>query len=148
MMTHGRAVLLMIAVTLMWSIAGVVTRQLDVAQGYEVTFWRSAFNAVALVLLLAVGRGPRALVASLRREGRTILLTTHDLGDVEHLADRVAILVKGRIVADAPPDELRTGGETAIRFRLHAPPSPEALTKLVARLAQRDRGVALRPDPR
>jgi ABC-2 type transport system ATP-binding protein len=89
-------------------------------------------------------RETRRLVASLRREGRTILLTTHDLGDVEELADRVAILAHGRIVADAPPDELRAGGETAIRFRLHAAPAPEALAKLAARLSQRDRGVELR----
>ena len=45
-------------------------------------------------------RDTRALIASLRREGRTILLTTHDLGDVEALADRVAILHRGRIVFD------------------------------------------------
>ncbi|HUQ43341.1 MAG TPA: ABC transporter ATP-binding protein [Candidatus Limnocylindria bacterium] len=90
-------------------------------------------------------RDTRALVASLRREGRTILLTTHDLGDVEELADRVAILANGRIVADASPEELRAGVETAIRFRLHATPAPEALAKLALRLSQRDRGVELRP---
>jgi ABC-2 type transport system ATP-binding protein len=90
-------------------------------------------------------RDTRALVGSLRSEGRTILLTTHDLGDVEALADRVAILTNGRIVADAPPEELRHGGETALRFRLHAAPSPEALAKLSTRLASRDRAVVLRP---
>jgi drug/metabolite transporter (DMT)-like permease len=72
MMTHGRAVLLMVGVTLMWSIAGVVTRKLDVAQGFEVTFWRSAFNAAALALLLAAWRGPRALAMSLRRASPTL----------------------------------------------------------------------------
>jgi ABC-2 type transport system ATP-binding protein len=90
-------------------------------------------------------RDTRKLVASLRGEGRTILLTTHDLGDVEALADRVAILASGRIVADAPPEELMHGGETAIRFRLHAPPAPESIAKLAGRLAARDRRVSLRP---
>jgi drug/metabolite transporter (DMT)-like permease len=47
----------MVLVTLMWSIAGVVTRHLDSARSFEVTFWRSAFNAVALAIGLAWMRG-------------------------------------------------------------------------------------------
>ena len=47
----------MILVTLLWSTAGVVTRQLDAARSFEVTFWRSAFNAVALALALGYLRG-------------------------------------------------------------------------------------------
>jgi len=80
-------------------------------------------------------RATRELVASLRDDGRTILLTTHDLSDVEHLADHVAILHRGRVVAQGSPDELTTGGSTAIRFRLHAPASPAALGHLAARLS-------------
>ena len=38
----------MVVVTLMWSIAGVVTRHLEAARSFEVTFWRSVFNALAL----------------------------------------------------------------------------------------------------
>jgi len=45
-------------------------------------------------------RTTRELVAGLRDAGRTILLTTHDLGDVERLANRVAILANGTIVAN------------------------------------------------
>ena len=71
-MTHHRAVATMVAVTLMWSIAGVVTRQLEAAGGFEVTFWRSLFNALALLVMLAALRGPAALGASLRRGGRTL----------------------------------------------------------------------------
>jgi len=89
-------------------------------------------------------RSTRDFVASLRDEGRTILLTTHDLGDAERLADRVAILHRGRIVAEGSPGELTTGGSTAIRFRLHAPPEPSALESLAARLRARDQGVQLR----
>ncbi|MBW8848853.1 MAG: DMT family transporter [Burkholderiales bacterium] len=64
-MTHRSAVLLMLLVTLMWSSAGVVTRHLDAARGFEITFWRSGFNALALVLILGVMRG-RALWWAMR----------------------------------------------------------------------------------
>jgi drug/metabolite transporter (DMT)-like permease len=56
-MKHRTAVLLMILVTLLWSSAGVVSRQLEEARSFEVTFWRSAFNAGALVVLLSGLRG-------------------------------------------------------------------------------------------
>ena len=79
-------------------------------------------------------RSTRELVTTLRDQGRTILMTTHDLGDVERLADRVAILHGGRIVADGPPDELVTAGESGVRFRTHAAPDPAAVDRLRARL--------------
>lgn len=56
-LTHARAVALMVLVTLLWSIAGVVTRHLDAAQSFEVTFWRSFFNALAMTVILTVLRG-------------------------------------------------------------------------------------------
>lgn len=48
----------MVLVTLLWSMAGVVTRHLDSAQSFEVTFWRSGFNALALAVALTFMRGP------------------------------------------------------------------------------------------
>jgi drug/metabolite transporter (DMT)-like permease len=54
-------------VTLLWSTAGVVTRQLDTTASFEVTFWRSLFNALTLVAILAILRGPllwRSLLTS------------------------------------------------------------------------------------
>ena len=74
-MTHRKAVLLMIVATLLWSIAGVVSRQLDSARSFEVTFWRSAFNAVALGLMLLWLRGPAALAAGFRTGGRKLWLS-------------------------------------------------------------------------
>jgi drug/metabolite transporter (DMT)-like permease len=44
--THRRAIFLMIVAPLLWSIAGVFTRHLDNARGFEVTFWRSVFAAL------------------------------------------------------------------------------------------------------
>lgn len=66
-MSHLRAVILMIVVTLLWSTAGVVTRHLDAAASFEVTFWRSFFNALTLIVMLVILRGPslwRTLVRS------------------------------------------------------------------------------------
>ena len=71
-MTHRRAVLMMVVVTLMWSVAGVVVRQLETVRSFEVTFWRSAFTVVALAILLSWLRGARPLVQSLRAGGRTL----------------------------------------------------------------------------
>jgi drug/metabolite transporter (DMT)-like permease len=47
----------MVLVTLMWSIAGVVTRHLEAARAFEVTFWRSAFTVLALTVALTAMRG-------------------------------------------------------------------------------------------
>ncbi|MBL8398182.1 MAG: DMT family transporter [Candidatus Accumulibacter sp.] len=57
-MSHRLAVALMVLVTLLWSIAGVVARHLEFAASFEVTFWRSLFNALALSVALTVMRGP------------------------------------------------------------------------------------------
>jgi len=43
----------MLLVTLMWSIAGVVTRQLEAARAFEITFWRSLFTGLTLALYYA-----------------------------------------------------------------------------------------------
>jgi len=65
----------MVLVTLLWSIAGVVTRQLDSAGTFEISFWRSAFNALALLVLLAWLRGPRELARALRDGGAALWLS-------------------------------------------------------------------------
>jgi ABC-2 type transport system ATP-binding protein len=55
---------------------------------------------------------------SLRSLGKTILLTTHYLDEAEQLADRVAVLRRGEIVAAGPPSHLIAGiPDTEIRYR-------------------------------
>jgi drug/metabolite transporter (DMT)-like permease len=56
-MPHRRALWLMVLVTFLWSIAGVVTRHLDSVRSFEVTFWRSLFNALAMALALTAMQG-------------------------------------------------------------------------------------------
>lgn len=53
----------MVAVTLMWSTAGVVTRHLESARSFEVTFWRSFFTAVSLLVILPAVRGRKVFTA-------------------------------------------------------------------------------------
>jgi drug/metabolite transporter (DMT)-like permease len=65
----------MVAVTLMWSIAGIVTRHLDGARSFELTFWRSLFNALALLLMLGWMRGPMRLWRTLRNGGRALWIS-------------------------------------------------------------------------
>ena len=67
-MTHRRAIALMVVVTLLWSMAGIVTRQLDAARSFEVTFWRSAWTVLALLSGFALQRGG-GLSARLRHGG-------------------------------------------------------------------------------
>lgn len=56
-LTHNRAIFLMVAVTLMWSTAGVVTRHLESARSFEVTFWRAAFTVLSLGVYLPLSQG-------------------------------------------------------------------------------------------
>ena len=49
------------------------------------------------------------VIGSFRREGRTVILTTHYMEEAQHLCDRVAIMDHGRIVAqDTPRGLIRT----------------------------------------
>ena len=68
-LTHHRAVFLMVGVTLMWSIAGVVTRHLEHARSFEVTFWRSFFTALSLLVILPLAMGGNAAWRKLRHGG-------------------------------------------------------------------------------
>jgi ABC-2 type transport system ATP-binding protein len=53
----------------------------------------------------------RALIAELARSGRTVFLSTHVLTEVEQLCDRVAVLQRGRLVADGVTRELLERGQ-------------------------------------
>jgi ABC-2 type transport system ATP-binding protein len=62
------------------------------------------------------------VIASLRDLGKTIFLTTHYMEEAQALADRVAIIVRGEIVAEGPPGELSHRGDRAARISFHIPP--------------------------
>ena len=64
----------------------------------------------------------RAAVAGLRERGVCVLLTTHELGEAEKMADRIVILSSGRIVLEGTPRELAgAGGAGAPALSFGAP---------------------------
>ena len=68
-------------------------------------------------------RAVRDLIVSLKAANRTIVLCTHDLDEAERLADEVAIVRRGRIVASDAPAALRAAAtaDTLVRVELAAP---------------------------
>ena len=85
------------------------------------------------------------MIKGLRSLGRTILLTTHYMEEAEYLADRVAVLLDGQIVACAPPSELQRGekSRSTVRFRLPAGTGPADLPAAVAAAVEVEDDVAL-----
>jgi drug/metabolite transporter (DMT)-like permease len=73
-LSHTKAVFLMVAVTLMWSIAGVITRHLEQARSFEVTFWRSFFTVLSLLVILPFFQG-RTVFGRIRRGGVPLWLS-------------------------------------------------------------------------
>ena len=65
----------MLLVTLMWSTAGVVTRHLEAAKSFEVTFWRSFFTVASLVVLLPLLNGG-GVFSKLRHAGRAFWISS------------------------------------------------------------------------
>lgn len=71
---HSHAVWLMVLAPLLWSTAGVVTRQLENARAFEITFWRSFFTAVSLLVILPLWQG-RGVWARMWQERQALLLS-------------------------------------------------------------------------
>jgi ABC-2 type transport system ATP-binding protein len=87
----------------------------------------------------------RALIRSLARD-RTVLLTTHEMDEAEHLCDRIAIMDHGVLLANDTVDALRrqAGGEQFIELRFSGtgfgdtPPGPTAAERAAERLTSLD----------
>jgi ABC-2 type transport system ATP-binding protein len=100
-----------------WS--GGMRRRIDLA---------ASFVALPDLLFLdepTTGLDPRSrgqiweIVRALVADGTTVLLTTQYLDEADHLADRVAVIDHGRVVAEGTPSELKTAaGSGVLRVRL------------------------------
>ncbi len=94
----------------------------------------------------------RRIVRSLADDGVAVLLTTHDLAEAEHVADRVVIIDRGRVIAAGRPSELTTGNQAA-EIRFGAPAGLDTTTldvELAARVVEESPGeyrVATAPTP-
>jgi ABC-2 type transport system ATP-binding protein len=73
-----------------------------------------------------------AEIQAMRRDGHTVLLTTHHLDEAELLCDRIAIISKGQIVATGSPRELvsRSGRLQRVAFQADAPIPADVLAAL------------------
>jgi ABC-2 type transport system ATP-binding protein len=72
----------------------------------------------------------RGEIASMKREGHTVLLTTHDMDEAQTLCDRVAIIDRGRIIATGTPEQLiaQSAASTAVSFTTVGPVAAALLT--------------------
>jgi len=80
------------------------------------------------------------IIEELRREKKTIVMTTHYIEEAERLCDRVAIIDHGKVIALGTPRELkaRSGGTTRIEVRLSRPESNSTLKNLEGVVDARD----------
>jgi Cu-processing system ATP-binding protein len=75
------------------------------------------------------------LVEHAREDGRAVLFTSHQLGDAERLADRFAVLVEGRLVAELDAAELKDRLAERGVMRLRFGSTPDTLLEAVRSLA-------------
>jgi ABC-2 type transport system ATP-binding protein len=89
------------------------------------------------------------IVRNLASEGTTVLLTTHFMDEAQALADRLAVLVDGRIVAEGTPQEVvgRTSSDTIVHIRLPDDRELPAELGLAPDPAGPGRYVARTPEP-
>jgi ABC-2 type transport system ATP-binding protein len=101
------------------------------------------------------GFDPRArreaweMIRGLKELGKTVLLTTHYMEEAQALADRVAIIRAGEIIAEGPPDEIGGDrqGQTVISFRAGDDLGDDRVAAAVEREVSRHEGrVSLETD--
>lgn len=113
---------------------------LSVGQRQRVALALSMVNDPAVLILdePSSGLDPQArrelhaCLRTMKRSGKTLLVSTHDLGEAAELCDRVAVLQKGRLIAVGSPRELRDTNRHSqcVRFRSNPAMESSRLTGL------------------
>ena len=95
-------------------------------------------------------RGAWEIVKNLASLGKTVLLTTHYMDEAQYLADRVAVIAAGVIVAEGPPSTIagRDQAKTRIRFVLPSRRDPAADRRRRGRHGRTTPSSWSRPTPR
>jgi ABC-2 type transport system ATP-binding protein len=126
--------------------SGGMRRRIDIAASIVVT--------PELIFLdePTTGLDPRSrnqvweIVRALTASGTTVLLTTQYLDEADQLADRIAVIDHGRVIAEGTPSQLKASvGAGALHVRVHEPGERHRAQQVLARALQRP--VRLEPDP-
>jgi ABC-2 type transport system ATP-binding protein len=141
-------------------LAGIASRSRDRTGGFSKGMQQRLGLAVALLgdpelvildeptsALDPVGRDDvRTIIREARARGSTVLLNSHLLGEVERLCDRVAVVHRGRVVADGTLGDLL--GEPAVRLRVTGLPEDRASLEAFGAVTEDDGWLVVRPvDP-
>jgi ABC-2 type transport system ATP-binding protein len=115
--------------------SGGMRRRLDIAASIVVT------PRLMFLDEPTTGLDPRSrnqvwdIVRELQQAGTTILLCTQYLDEADQLADRIAVIDRGRVVAEGTPDELKTSvGSSSLQLRMMDPRDTEATLAAIARI--------------
>ena len=65
-----------------------------------------------------VRKNLHAYIRNLKKEGTTIILSSHDMAEVESLADRVGIILDGKILLESSPKEITASGENLTKVSI------------------------------
>lgn len=84
----------------------------------------------------------RELVSLARERGVTVFLTTHNLLEAERVCDRVAVIRQGRLLAEGPPESIRSGGDRSLEVT-----GTDLRPGLVARLESEPGVISTRLEP-
>jgi len=77
----------------------------------------------------------RAIIRKVRGEGKTVLLSSHLLGEVEQICDRIGVILKGKLVAERTMEELR-GREGGLLVRAEPLEEAERVVKNLPRIEE------------
>jgi ABC-2 type transport system ATP-binding protein len=119
---------------------GVMARKLSLGQRMRADLAAALLHSPKIVYLdeptigldIAVKDRVRDFLRELRLDGTTLMLTTHDLGDIEDVCERIIIIDEGRKIFDGPLAAMKDSFARTRRMHLHLGTVDEALIEKVS----------------